>query len=241
MYCPGCGAWNPDESEFCTSCGRPLPKTSEGQHQKRAGSCLLVAVASILLLLVIVLIGAFLMRDRLIDAWRTISGEPTQVAVTATVTPTVVPTQPPPTQVPSPSPSPTAIKPPTVAKPPTVTPIPAPSQTPSPRQRTFKLVYQKCIPHALSLGAVKGQIFDKGGKVVPGAKVRITIDDYEWQSDANPATSNSEGWYEWVLEPGQKVKFVELIVEGRSVSFSPQDFEVEATGGCFQRVDFVEE
>jgi len=91
------------------------------------------------------------------------------------------------------------------------------------------------------LGSVKGQVFDKAGKVIAGAKVRITIDDYEWQSDANPATTNSEGWYEWVLEPRQRVKFVELIIDGRSVPFLPKDFEVMANSGCFQRVEFIEE
>jgi hypothetical protein len=237
MYCPGCGAWNPDESEFCGSCGRPLPKTSETRPQKRAGSCLLVAVASVVLLIAIVAIGAFLMRDRLVDTWHSVFGQPTRIAVIPTAAPTAVPTQPPPTPLLTPSPSPS----PTVTNPPTMTPTHAPTGTPTPRQRTFRLVYEKCIPHALSLGCVKGQVFDKNGKVIPGAKVRITIDDYEWESDANPATTNSEGWYEWVLETGQRIEFVELIVDGHSVSFLPEDFEVKATGGCFQRVDFAEE
>jgi len=235
MYCPGCGAWNPDESEFCTSCGRSLPKASESQYQKRPGSCLLAAVFAILLLIIVVALGAFLMRDRLVDTWYSVLRQPMQVAATATVPPTAQPTQPPPTPMPLPSPSSTA------TETPTITPSPAPTQTATPRQRTFKLVYQECIPHALSLGSIKGRVFDKSGEVIPGAKVRITIDDYEWESDANPATANSEGWYEWVLEPGQMIQFVELIVGDRSVPFSPQGFEVKATGGCFQRIDFVEE
>ena len=32
MYCPSCGAWNLDEDEFCTSCGRPLART--GPHSR---------------------------------------------------------------------------------------------------------------------------------------------------------------------------------------------------------------
>jgi hypothetical protein len=87
---------------------------------------------------------------------------------------------------------------------------------------------------------VKGQVFDKKGVVIPGAKIRITIDGYDWKSDANPAATNGDGWYEWILQVGQTVKFVELIVDGQPLSFSPADLEVKATGGCFQRVDFIE-
>jgi hypothetical protein len=137
----------------------------------------------------------------------------------------------------------------------TVTPIPSPTasevpvptlsatptEKPTPRARTFKLVYGECVPHGFSLGSVKGQVFDKSGKVIPGARVRITINGYDWESAANPATTNSAGWYEWVLEVGQMVQFVELIVDGKSVPFAPQGFEVRATSSCFQRVDFVEQ
>jgi hypothetical protein len=88
---------------------------------------------------------------------------------------------------------------------------------------------------------VKGQVFDQEGSVIPGARVRITINGYEWQSAANPAVTNFDGWYEWTLEVGQKVQFVELTVDGKAAAFSPVGFEVEARGGCFQRVDFFEE
>ena len=108
-------------------------------------------------------------------------------------------------------------------------------------QQAFRLIYRQCVPHGSSLGSVKGQVFDSKGKVIVGARVRIRINDFDWQSDANPATTNADGWFEWTLETGQKVKFVELIVAGRSVPFSPNDLEVEAQGGCFQRVDFVEQ
>jgi hypothetical protein len=91
------------------------------------------------------------------------------------------------------------------------------------------------------LGSVKGQVFDKKGNVIQGAQVRITIDGYDWKSDANPATTNPDGWYEWILAVGQKIKFVELTVDGKPVPFSPQELEVTTTGGCFQRVDFVEQ
>ncbi len=235
MYCSNCGAWNPEESEFCAKCGRPLQAASKQRQTKRTGLCLVIAIAGVLLFVAIVAVGAFLVRDHLARIWQGFTAQPTQVAVIPTPLPTEAPIQATvtPTLLPSPSPISTEL--------PTPTPSLTPTQKATPPQPTFKLVYRECIPHGLSLGSVKGQVFDKKGKVIPGAKVRIMINDYEWESEANPATTNSEGWYEWILEPGQRVKFVELIVAGQSVPFSPRDFEVEATGGCFQRVDFEQQ
>ena len=234
MYCPHCGAWNPDESNYCGKCGRHLERS-----KRRRWSFGPVTVLALVLILALgmAIAAGILARDRLIRAWRSLVAEPTQVAVIPTITATQVPVRETatPTALPSPSPSPTEA--PTI----TLSPTPTQEQTPTPRQRTFKLVYRECVPHGLSLGSVKGQVFDKAGNVIPGAKVRITINGYEWQSDANPATTNSAGWYEWILEVRQKVQFVELIVGGISVPFSPQGFEVEARGSCFQRVDFVEQ
>jgi len=235
MYCPHCGAWNPEESKFCGKCGQSLHTTPASWQGRRIGLGLVVAIISLFLLATIVVIAALLSRDRLARAWQSFFAQPTPVAVIPTTTPTQVPVQATATLTPLPSPSPTA----TGLQP--ATPSLTPTEKPTPRQRTFKLLYKDCIPHGLALGSVKGQVFDKTGKIIPGAKVRITINGYEWQSDANPATTNAEGWYEWILEVGQKVQFVELIVAGRSVPFSPRGFEVEATGGCFQRVDFVEQ
>jgi len=233
MYCPSCGAWNPEESEFCAKCGRPLHTTDRQQSKKGISLCLAVLALGVILFIIITAIGAYLMRDRLALVWQSLTAQPTPVAVVTTPAPTGAPMQLTPTPLPSLSPTATEL--------PTTTPSITPTQEPTSRQRTFKLVYKECIPHALSLGSVKGQVFDKKGKVIPGAKVRIMINDYEWESDANPATTNWDGWYEWVLEPGQRVKFVELIIDGHSVPFSPRDFEVTATSGCFQHVDFVEQ
>ncbi len=141
------------------------------------------------------------------------------------------------TPLPPPSPSLTATQTPTLA--PALSPTP--TSTPTPPERTFKLVYRNCTPHAQSLGSVKGQVLNKQGIVISGAKVRISIDGQDWKSDANPATTNADGWYEWILQVDQKIKFVELTVDGQAVSFAPRDLEVKSTGGCFQRVDFVEE
>ena len=235
MYCSHCGAWNPEENMFCGKCGQRLQPSSSANQRWRIGSGVMVALVSLLVLVIIAAIAAFLLRGGLARVWQSLVPQPARTAVIPTATTTQVPTEPTATLTPLPSPSPTATE---LAAP---TPSPTSAPEPTPIGRTFKLVYRDCIRHALSLGSVKGQVFNKAGSVIPGAKVGITINGYEWQSDANPATTNPEGWYEWILEPGQKIQFVELIVDGRSVPFSPHGFEVKATGSCFQRVDFVEQ
>jgi len=232
MYCPNCGAWNQEESEFCANCGRPLGG-KKPQRRSGPGLCLLLALGLIVVVLIAVGVGAVLLRGRLTAAWRGFVSQPTPTAVVPTAPPTQLPASATPTVLPSA----TA----TASVPPTATAVPSVTPKPTVAQRTFKLVYRQCVPHGLSLGSVKGQVFDKNGRVIAGAKVRIRINDFDWKSDANPATTNGEGWYEWTLEVGQKVKFMELTVAGRSVPFSPQGFEVKSQGGCFQRVDFVEQ
>lgn len=237
MYCPYCGAWNPGDSKFCGKCGRRLQVASRPRQHAGQSWCLMVALAGAFLSLLIVAVGVFFLREQLVLVWQGLVASPTATLVMPTVVPSPTEISASATATPSPSPSPS----PTATELPTPTALPTVTATPLPPQRTFKATYWGCIPHALSLGSVKGQVFDKTGKVIPGAKVRITINGYEWQSEANPATTNVDGWYEWVLEPGQKVRFVELIVNGKSVPFAPRDLEVTATAGCFQRVDFVEQ
>ena len=234
MYCSSCGAWNPDDSDFCATCGCPMQRgrTSRGRGGMR--TCLIIALAAFVLLIAVAA-GAFLLRGQLMRAWQSILGQPARVTATPTAVATQAPTLVAPTSTPVPSSTPTAYQSPMPAR------TETPTMTPTTVQRMFTLVYRGCVPHALSLGSVKGQVFDKKGSVIPGAKVRITIDDYEWKSDANPATTNQDGWYEWTLEPGQRIKVVELIVGGHSVPYSPGNVEVTATGGCFQRIDFVEQ
>ncbi|MGQ9493182.1 MAG: zinc-ribbon domain-containing protein [Anaerolineae bacterium] len=235
MYCPYCGAWNPEDSKFCGKCGRQLQAAARSQQGMGSGLCLLLALIGMLLFLATLAGTVFWLRHRIAFVWQSFRAQPTATSVlpTSSPSPTETPIQA--TATLSPSPSPTATETPVLTVSPTAT------VKPTPPQRTFRLIYRNCIPHALSLGSVKGQVFDKTGKVIPGAKVRITINGYEWQSDANPATTNVDGWYEWILESGQRIQFVELIVDGKSVPFSPRDLEVIATSGCFQRVDFVEQ
>lgn len=250
MYCPSCGAWNPDDSRFCGKCGRPVQTTTDapsrfgesGAQPNRGGLCLIVLLASILIALAAVVLGVFVLRDQLTAIWPRPAATPTIVVGSATPSATSGAAGPTATLLPLLSPTeagPSA----TLAPAATATPAqsPAPLATPTLPQRVFKLVYRGCTPHAQELGSVKGQVFDKKGAVIAGAKVRISIDGYDWKSDANPATTNGDGWYEWILQVGQKVKFVELMVGGQPVSFSPTDLEVKTTGGCFQRVDFIQQ
>jgi len=235
MYCTHCGAWNPDESKYCGKCGQKLEVTD--RKRRTIPVSLLVGLAALLVLAIAVVVAAFLARDRLMRAWDSLFTQPTKVAVLPTVT--ITPIQIVATATPTTQPTHTAT--PTVLATPSPIPTATAEASPTLKGRTFKLVYLDCIPHGLSLGSVKGQVFDRSGNVIPGAKVRITINGYEWKSEANPATTNSAGWYEWILEAGQQVQFVELIVDGRTVPFAPDDFEVKARASCFQRVDFVEQ
>lgn len=245
MYCPSCGAWNPDDSKFCGRCGRSVQGTTadparlgeDAAPPRRSGLCLGILLACVLIALAVVALGVYLLRDQLGGIWPGAGVQPTVVVASPTPFRTSVPVES--TATPPPSLTPAV----TETEAPTPTPVqsPAPTATPTPPQRSFKVVYAGCIPHAQELGSVKGRVLNKNGNSIPGSRVRISIDGYDWQSDANPATTNADGWYEWILQVDQKVQFVELTVDGKSVRFSPTTLEVKATGGCFQRVDFVEQ
>jgi len=107
--------------------------------------------------------------------------------------------------------------------------------------RVFTIEYHGCVGHGSTLGSVKGQVFDKQGRVIQGAAVKIGIGGNEWNDPANPAVTNEDGWYEWNLGVGQSVSFLQLYVQGQPVSFAPKPFEVQTISGCFQHVDFREQ
>jgi hypothetical protein len=102
----------------------------------------------------------------------------------------------------------------------------------------FTLEYLGCQPHAFDLGSVKGQVFDAAGGVIAGAQVEIWINDSRWDDPANPAATNEDGWYEWILALDQSIRFSALIVDGRRVSFSPNDVVIVPRSACFQHVNF---
>lgn len=108
----------------------------------------------------------------------------------------------------------------------------------SPVDRGFRVEYLGCQPHAMKLGSVKGQVFDRRGNVISGAQVEIWIDGSRWNNPANPARTNQDGWYEWILGLHQTVRFVALYVDGGQVTIYPQDLEVSTMPGCFQHVNF---
>jgi hypothetical protein len=135
--------------------------------------------------------------------------------------------------------------PPTATPTPTATPVPTATQTPRPtatftpvpRDR-FVIEYLDCKTHRFGLGSVKGQVFDREGNIIQGAQVEIWLNGIPWESDANPATTNEDGWYEWVLSLDQTVEFYALYVDGRQVDMDPAGFEVLTISGCFQYVNF---
>jgi hypothetical protein len=111
--------------------------------------------------------------------------------------------------------------------------------TPAP-VRVFALEYRGCQSHSFGMGSVKGQVFDASGSVIEGALVEIWINGAPWDSTANPARTNQDGWYEWVLSLDQMIRFVRLTVDGQEVPFRPVGFEVVTESGCFHQIDFLE-
>jgi len=102
----------------------------------------------------------------------------------------------------------------------------------------FALEHLGCVPHAFDLGSVKGQVFDRAGNIITGAQVEIWLHGAPWNDEANPATTNEDGWYEWVLAVDLDVRFAALYVDGRRVSFSPRDVVIMTQPACFQHVNF---
>jgi len=110
-------------------------------------------------------------------------------------------------------------------------------------ERVFNINYRGCTGGtSKDIGVVKGQVFDQNNNIIRGARVTITIDGILWDSPANPAPTNVDGWYEWYLAVGQRVNFVSLDLPGSPARLSEeaQRFEVHSQGGCFQHVDFIE-
>jgi conflict system STAND superfamily ATPase len=104
----------------------------------------------------------------------------------------------------------------------------------------YEVEYLGCQSHDITTGSVKGQVLDTEGAIVRGAQVRIEINGLRWDAPDNPATTNVDGWYEWILSLNQTVQFVALTIDGRPVAIEPPDFEVFTRSRCFQRVNFRE-
>ena len=100
------------------------------------------------------------------------------------------------------------------------------------------LEYLDCKEHRSGLGSVKGQVFDREGNIIQGAQVEIWLNGAPWESSSNPATTNEDGWFEWVLSLDQMVRFNALYVNGQQVDLESAGFEVLTISGCFQHVNF---
>ncbi len=111
-------------------------------------------------------------------------------------------------------------------------------RVPGPGEAAFALEYLGCQPHAFDLGSVKGQVFDRNGNVIVGAQVEMWLNGSRWDDPANPARTNEDGWYEWVIALDQSVRLSALYVDGRRVGFSPSDLVLTTQGACFHHVDF---
>lgn len=121
---------------------------------------------------------------------------------------------------------------------------PTPAETPSPTATenaatgVYRVEYMGCTKHASNTGTVKGQVFDRQGRVVVGAEVFISIDDWAYDK---PAASNGEGWYEFYLQKGQRIKVRALRIKGVDVALTGADQQFKAQGGCFEYVNLREE
>lgn len=134
MFCPKCGAQNPEGASFCASCGARLPVAEAASRPRQAaparrGNPLLWAVLSLMivalaLLLVLVLRGG---RSAETPPAAVASPDPTLEAAAPTPTPApqavIVTPSPAPTPTPTPIPTPA----PTPAPTPTPTPVPTPA------------------------------------------------------------------------------------------------------------------
>jgi len=107
--------------------------------------------------------------------------------------------------------------------------------------RIFVIEYHGCVDHYSQLGSVKGQVFDKYGRIIQGAAVTIGIGGGAWDDPANPAVTNEDGWYEWWLGVDQRISFLQLDIKGVRALFAPEPFEVTTHSACFQRIDFREQ
>jgi hypothetical protein len=164
-----------------------------------------------------------------------ISPTATPIPPTATPIPTLTPTETPtttPTATPTPTDTPVVIVIPTSTDTPTVV------ATATPVGLSFAVEYLGCQPHDLFWGSVKGQIFDRQGGVIPGAKVKIWIDGHYWDDAANPAPANQDGWYEWVLALDQVIRLAALYIDNQEVAIYPDNLEVPSVSWCFHHVNF---
>ncbi len=146
-------------------------------------------------------------------------------AASAGAVPTSAPTAPPASATPAPSATPSLV--------PTPRPTDTLTPTPDPLAGTFSVDYVGCSTPGGS--TFKGRVYDRGGNIIVGAQVYVTLDD--WLYDV-PAVSNDAGWYELYLTNGQNVRVVRLIIAGEEqVLAEPGPAAVPVLPDCFQEAN----
>jgi hypothetical protein len=120
---------------------------------------------------------------------------------------------------------------------PTETPTPnsSPAGMADPGEGAYGVEYLGCIKHGSGTGTVKGRVFDRQGNIVVGAEVRITLNDWTYDT---PGRTNTDGWYEFYLDKGLKVKIVSLRIQGQEMPLvGHEDLVVKSQGGCYENVN----
>jgi len=116
--------------------------------------------------------------------------------------------------------------------------VPSPTPTAADLEGAYAVEYLGCIKHGSGTGTVKGQVFDRQGGIVVGAEVRVTLND--WTYD-RPGITNRDGWYEFYLDKGLKVRIASLRIGGREIPLLGNDgLVVESQGGCYENINFRE-
>jgi len=224
----------------------------QGSEQNGGRTVLAIALVTLIIVGAVVFGGMFLLARR--GALATLLGEPTAAGESqATPAPTW-------TSIPGAAAQPTApLLITATPRFPTVTPAgavqqatlaaltptagasPTPAETVTPTATGnaasvggYRVEYMGCTKHASNTGTVKGQVFDRQGRVVVGAEVFISIDDWAYDKSA---VSNGEGWYEFYLQKGQRVKIRALRIKGADMALAGADQEFKARGGCFEYVN----
>lgn len=169
----------------------------------------------------------------------TATAPPTTAEPTAssTATPTYTASLVPATSTPTPRPSqrPSATPPVGASPSATARPLPTPTDLMAAARGSYALEYQGCIKHGQSIGTVKGRVYDRKGDIVVGAEIRVTLNDWVYDT---PGITNEAGWYEFYLQEELKVKIVSLRIRGIEVPLvDNKELVLTARGGCFEHVN----
>ncbi|HOU25090.1 MAG TPA: peptidoglycan DD-metalloendopeptidase family protein, partial [Anaerolineae bacterium] len=103
---------------------------------------------------------------------------------------------------------------------------------------TFDFGDMGCGEADASGAVVKGRVLKKDGKAIEGAALEIWLDGARWSSPSNPVKTDKDGWYEFEVTPGQRVRFESLVIGESTKTISPEQPEVQTMQGCARTVNF---